>query len=109
WENDAVRQRFARCLVELRRIEALCALHGDGRRNREESAEATMVLKAAIAESVELILGECVQLRGADAFREGGEAALRAEAAMFGIAGGATGAMLSGIADHAAALLGAAE
>jgi acyl-CoA dehydrogenase len=107
WENDAVRQRFARCLVELRRIEALCDLHVG--RAGEQPPEATMVLKAAVAESVDLILGECVQLRGADAFRDGGEAALRAEAAMFGIAGGATGAMLAGIADHAAALLGAEE
>jgi alkylation response protein AidB-like acyl-CoA dehydrogenase len=106
WDNDAVRQRFARCLVELRRIEALCALHDGGA--REQPTEATMVLKAAIAESVDLILGECVQLRGADAFREGGEGTLRAEAAMFGIAGGATGAMLAGIADHASTLLGRA-
>lgn len=39
--------------------------------------------------------------------RDGGEAQLRTEAAMFGIAGGATGAMLAGIADHADELAGA--
>ena len=103
WENDALRKRFARCLVELRRIDALCRMHQTGLDGID--AASGMLLKASVAESVSLILGECVQMRGADAFRDGGEAILQAEAAMFGIAGGATGAMLAGIADHADELL----
>jgi alkylation response protein AidB-like acyl-CoA dehydrogenase len=99
WDNAAVRERFARCVVELRRLDALCAVHAEG------SAAGGMVLKAACGETVDRILGECVDLRAADAFRDGGVASLRAEAAMFGIAGGATGAMLAGIADHADELL----
>jgi alkylation response protein AidB-like acyl-CoA dehydrogenase len=104
WENAAIKERFARCLVELRCLDALCALERDDRPARAHatgpSTEA-MLLKAACAERVERILAECVSLRGADAFRDGGEARLRAEAAMFGIAGGATGALLAGIAEHA--------
>jgi acyl-CoA dehydrogenase len=102
WDNDAVRDRFARCLVELRRIDAMCAQHVD-----DGTLLSSMLLKAATAQSLELVLTECVQLSGADAFRPGGPAELRAEAAMFGIAGGATGAMLAGIAEHAGELVGA--
>jgi alkylation response protein AidB-like acyl-CoA dehydrogenase len=101
WDNDAVRDRFARCLVELRRIDAMCAQY-----NADGSLLSSMLLKAATAQSLELVLSECVQLCGADAFRPGGPAELRAEAAMFGIAGGATGAMLAGIAEHAGELVG---
>ncbi|HXM58425.1 MAG TPA: acyl-CoA dehydrogenase family protein [Candidatus Dormibacteraeota bacterium] len=102
WDSAAIRERFARCLVELHRIDALCVVQ-----TRDEGARdgAAMMLKAACGESVERILTECVHLRGADAFRDGGEAVLRAEASMFGIAGGATGAMLAGIADRAQELL----
>jgi hypothetical protein len=65
-----------------------------------------MVLKIACGESVDRILGECVELRGADACRDGGVASLHEQSAMFGVAGGATGAMLAGVADHADELLG---
>jgi acyl-CoA dehydrogenase len=112
WDNAAIKERYARCLVELRCLDALCALERDDRpggANGADPARASlagsstgaMLLKAACAERVERILTECVSLRGADAFRDGGEARLRAEAAMFGIAGGATGALLAAIAEHA--------
>lgn len=101
WDNPAVRERFARALVDLQRLDALCAaqLRGNG-----GTAE-RMALKAACAESADRILSECVSLRGADSFRDGGLAVLRAQAAMFGIAGGSSGAMLAGVAEHAAELL----
>jgi acyl-CoA dehydrogenase len=102
WDNDAVRARFARCLVELRRIDAMCAQHTAA----EDTLLSSMLLKAATAQSLDLVLTECVQLSGADAFRPGGPAELHAETAMFGIAGGATGAMLAGIAEHATDLIG---
>jgi acyl-CoA dehydrogenase len=101
WDNAAVRERFARCLVDLRRLDALCGTYGA----LPSGAADGMVLKAAYAESADRILGECVNLRGADSFRDGGLATLRAQAEMFGIAGGATGAMLAGVAEHADELL----
>jgi alkylation response protein AidB-like acyl-CoA dehydrogenase len=107
WDNDAVRARLARCLVEVRRIDAMCDQYAAAAAGRE-ALLASMLLKAATAESLDHVLAECVQLRGADAFGPGGPAQLRAEAAMFGIAGGATGAMLAGVAEHAADLLGLA-
>jgi acyl-CoA dehydrogenase len=101
WDNQAVREHFARCLVELHRLDALCAAHCAG---PGPAAEA-MMLKAACAQGADQILSECVSLRGADAFTDGGVGRLREQAAMFGIAGGATGAMLAGVASHADELL----
>ncbi|GGM47070.1 acyl-CoA dehydrogenase family protein [Dactylosporangium sucinum] len=104
WDNPAVRERFARCVLALAQLDAISEpllAPGAG-----PVAPATgMLLKAAAGETVERVLAECVHLRGADAFRDGGEAQLRTEAAMFAIAGGATGAMLAGLADHADELL----
>jgi acyl-CoA dehydrogenase len=97
WDNAAIRARFAECLVEWRCLDALCAPSGrpvDG-----------MVLKAVCGQAVNRIVGECADLAGADAFADGGVAGLRDLAAMFGIAGGATGTMLAGVADHAEELL----
>ncbi|MFI7026190.1 acyl-CoA dehydrogenase [Micromonospora sp. NPDC049900] len=105
WDHPAVRDRYARCLVALRQLDALCAPLLDGPPGPPSTATG-MVLKVAAAETAETITAEAVHLRGADAFRDGGEAALRTEAAMFGIAGGATGTMLAGLADHADDLLG---
>ena len=101
WHNAAIRERFARCLVEFLQLDALCAIHG----THADDAATAMLLKAACAQSAEHILCECVDLRGADAFRDDGVASVREQAAMFGIAGGATGAMLAGLADHADELL----
>jgi acyl-CoA dehydrogenase len=106
WDNDAIRERFARCLVALDQLDAACTRHaadleGPG------AMLAGMLVKVSAAETVRLVLGECVQLRGGDAFADGGLAALSAATAMWGLAGGATGAMLAGIAGHAAELLGA--
>jgi citronellyl-CoA dehydrogenase len=103
WTNEAIRHRFARCLVETRRIEALCEQH------ETWSLLSSMVLKAAVAESLDLVLTECASLVGADAFADGGLAQLRVAAGMFGIAGGARGAMLAGIASHAHEMLGLRE
>lgn len=100
WRNEAIRHRFARCLVETRRIEALCEQH------EPWSMLSSMVLKAAVAESLDLVLTECASLVGADAFADGGLAQLRVAAGMFGIAGGARGAMLAGIASQAHEMLG---
>lgn len=99
WTNELVRQRFGRCLLEHRKLVALCR-GVDG-----STVLDGMLLKAAAAQMLDLVLAECAQLRGADGFAAGGVQHLRAEAAMFGIAGGVTELMLAGIADHADTLL----
>ncbi len=102
WDNEAIRQRFAACLVEFARLDALCRwAASDG----PPTPARAMVLKAAAGEGTLRIVRECADLRGADAFRDGGLASLSAQAAMFAVAGGATGALLTGLADHADDLL----
>ncbi|WP_309112103.1 acyl-CoA dehydrogenase family protein [Saccharothrix sp.] len=103
WDNAVVRDRFARGLVEARRVEALCSSF------REGELVDSMVVKVAVAESVDRVLAVCAELLGAESFADGGVAGLRAEAAMFGVAGGASGALLAGVADHADYLLGGAR
>lgn len=99
WNNPAIQQRFARCLVQAWRIDAAC----DSYRavyTGPDALVSSMLLKAAVAESLDIVLAECTDLLGADAFTDHGVAQLRAQVGMFGIAGGAVGAMLAGIADH---------
>lgn len=97
WDNAAVRERFARCVVETWRLAAVCDAAGD--------MASAMALKVAVAEGLDVVLRECTQLLGADAFIDGGIVELRGAAAMFGVAGGAVGAMLAGVAEHADELL----
>jgi citronellyl-CoA dehydrogenase len=104
WDNDAVRLAFARCLVEHRRLEAMCRQVADAI-SGPDALLASMLLKAGAADALEKILTACSQMQGADGFRTGGIQQLRAEAAMFGIAGGTTETMLAAIADRAADLL----
>ncbi len=70
-----------------------------------EDMASAMALKVAVAEGLDVVLRECTQLLGAESFVDGGIAELRAAVSMFGVAGGAVGAMLAGVADHADALL----
>ncbi|PZG02564.1 acyl-CoA dehydrogenase [Micromonospora deserti] len=102
WDNAAIRERFARCLVETWRIETACAAY----RSTAEPLAVSMLLKVSVADSLDLVLSECARLVGAEAYLDGGLAQLRAAAGMFATAGGATGAMLAGIADHAPDLPG---
>ncbi|MEV0395171.1 acyl-CoA dehydrogenase family protein [Polymorphospora rubra] len=102
WDNPAIRERYARCLVEAWRIDAACAAY----RASDRPMTTGMLLKVSVADSLDAVLTECARLVGADAFAAGGLAQLRAEAGMFATAGGATGAMLAGIADHVPDLLG---
>lgn len=101
WDNAAVRERFARCLVAWCELDSMC---------RSTCAEPVtpargMVVKASFATIADRILGECLNLRGADAFEDDGLARMREQYAMFAIAGGATTTMLAGVADHAEELL----
>jgi acyl-CoA dehydrogenase len=106
WDNDAIRERFARCLVRLRGLDAACdsyAASFDG----PGGMLAGMLFKVAAADCLQYVVGECVQLRGSASFADQGLAQLHAAVAAWSLAGGATGAMLAGIADHADELLAA--
>ena len=105
WDDAAVRERFARCAVEAWRIEALCARYAEDRAG-PGALLASMLLKVGVADGLRAVLAGCVELGGADAYADGGLALLAAEAGMFGTAGGASGAMLAGIAEHADQLVG---
>jgi acyl-CoA dehydrogenase len=104
WENAAIQGRFARCLVELWRLDTACARH-IASVDQPDAMMTGMLLKVAAADSVQLIVAECLQLSGADAFAAAGLARLSAEVAAWSVAGGTTGALLAGLADHADDLL----
>jgi alkylation response protein AidB-like acyl-CoA dehydrogenase len=101
WDNAAVRERFARCLVELCQLDALCRAGC----STPITVAQGMALKASFAVVADRILGECLNLRGAGAFADDGLARMREQYAMFAIAGGTTATMLAGIADHAEEML----
>lgn len=104
WENAAIQERFARCLVELWRLDAACARHVASF-DQPDAMVTGMLLKVAAAASVQLVVGECLQLCGADAFADRGLARLSAEVAAWSLAGGATGALLAGLAGYSDELL----
>ncbi|MEV5716986.1 acyl-CoA dehydrogenase [Amycolatopsis mediterranei] len=104
WRHDGVRERLARCLVEIRKLDALCAGVAGGPDGPPAPVDG-MVLKIAGADTVATVLDVCAQLWGADGFGDAGMQRLRAEAAMFGIAGGATEALLAAVADRLPELL----
>jgi citronellyl-CoA dehydrogenase len=110
WQNAAVRQRFARAVVD---HQLLCALGDRLCRPAESTSDRSgdrvvaqaAVFKAAGAGTLERVLADCGELAGADGFRHGSIQDLRRETAMFGIAGGSTATMLDLITDHIATLL----
>ncbi|WP_340686952.1 acyl-CoA dehydrogenase [Amycolatopsis coloradensis] len=104
WRHDGIRQRFATCVVAVRQLHALCQELGDRVASGHDTAAAAL-LKAGAGMTVERVLAECAQLQGADGFATGGAQWLRAQAAVFGIGGGATEVVLSAVADSADMLL----
>lgn len=98
WNSGAVRQRLARCVVELRKLHALCETLGEAAAF-DQNGIAGAVLKAASGPTVEYVLAECAQLQGADGFAACGVQQLRAEAAAFSVGGGTTEVVLGAIAD----------
>ncbi|MFE2375749.1 acyl-CoA dehydrogenase family protein [Streptomyces sp. NPDC059398] len=100
WDLDAVRQRFAGCLLRLRELQALVAEHGEAVVSRYD-ATAAATLKAAAGATVGAVLAECGQLWGAAGFTTGGVQEVRAQAALFGIGGGANEVVLGVLADAA--------
>jgi alkylation response protein AidB-like acyl-CoA dehydrogenase len=101
---DPVRQTLADCVVRLAGLRALCREQAPVIAQRHDPVAAALV-KAAAADCTEYVLGACAHLQGARGFAAGGAQTLRAEAALFGIGGGATELMWSTIADHAEDIL----
>ncbi|MFI5972729.1 acyl-CoA dehydrogenase [Streptomyces sp. NPDC051452] len=104
WDLPHIRQRFAACLVRVQELKALAdrfgpsvCLHHDPR--------AAATLKAAAGTTVPYVLGECAQLWGAAGFADGGIQEIRAQAALFGIGGGATEVVLDTLAEGADQIL----
>jgi citronellyl-CoA dehydrogenase len=104
WHLNGVRQRFAACLVLVRQLHALTAELGD-RVTLQHDTTAAAMLKSIVATTLERVLAECAQLQGAEGFATGGVQHLRAQAALFGIGGGATEVVLSTVGDSADAIL----
>ncbi|MFF5425404.1 MULTISPECIES: acyl-CoA dehydrogenase family protein [unclassified Streptomyces] len=104
WQQPAIRQRFAAALVRTRQLEALVAALGPAVAAGHDHTGAALV-KAAAGETADHVLDVCAHLCGADGFAVAGMQHRRAEAALFGIAGGSTETVLASVADHAEALL----
>ena len=85
--------------MEIHKLDALCAGVAGGPDGPPTPADG-MVLKIAGADTVATVLDVCARLWGADGFGDAGVQWLRAEAAMFGIAGGATEPLLTALADR---------
>ncbi|MGK5543255.1 acyl-CoA dehydrogenase family protein [Streptomyces sp. URMC 127] len=104
WHNDAVRQRYAACLVQVRQLHALCETLGEQVVDRHDLAAAAL-LKSAAGLVADPVLAACAQLQGADGLARGGAQHIRSEAAVLGIGGGVTELVLAAVADNADALL----
>ncbi|GAA1946270.1 hypothetical protein GCM10009837_85430 [Streptomyces durmitorensis] len=104
WHNDVVRRDFAVCLVKVAGLRALYETHARGIVEEQDLAAATL-LKSAVGLAADEVLSCCAQLQGADGFLPGRAQQIRAEAAVLGIGGGATGLLLAGVADGAQPLL----
>jgi citronellyl-CoA dehydrogenase len=100
WHIDAIRQRYAACLVLVRQLRALTTELGE-RVARNHDTTAAAMLKASVAVTLDRVLGECAQLQGAEGFARDGAQRLRSQAALFGIGGGATEVVLQTVGDSA--------
>ncbi|MFE1774376.1 acyl-CoA dehydrogenase family protein [Streptomyces sp. NPDC059008] len=104
WDLEVVRQRFASCLLRACELRALVARFEDAVAVHHD-ATAAATLKAAAGATVQHVLTECGQLWGAAGFATGGIQELRAQAALFGIGGGANEVVLGALADAAESVL----
>lgn len=101
WDRGAVRHRVARAAVRLAQLRALtdasfAAAHDAGRVDQYASA----VLKAAVPDAMEDVIGLCVQLHGAAALAAGSPLLqLLNDFRVWGVAGGSTETMLDVVAE----------
>ncbi|MEU0784649.1 acyl-CoA dehydrogenase [Streptomyces sp. NPDC006173] len=105
WHLPHIRQRFASCLLRVQELQALADRFAPDVARRHDTRAAAM-LKAAAGTTVPYVLGECAHLWGAAGFADGGIQEVRAQAALFGIGGGATEIVLEALADSADQILG---
>lgn len=104
WRQPVVRDRFARALLIARQLDALTTDLGPQLAIDHDQGLAAL-LKAAAGTTVRRVLDECSHLQGAAGFDSSGIQRLRAESAMFGIAGGTSEIAMAGIASYADQLL----
>ncbi|MFD9404421.1 acyl-CoA dehydrogenase family protein [Streptomyces sp. NPDC060011] len=104
WHLPHIRQRFASCLVRVQELQSLADRFGPDVAQRHDP-RAAATLKAAAGTTVPYVLGECAHLWGAAGFTDGGIQEIRAQAALFGIGGGATEIVLETLADSAGQIL----
>lgn len=104
WQQPAIRQRLAAAVVRTRQLETLVEALGPAIAAEHDHTGAALV-KAAAGDTAEHVLDVCAHLCGADGFAAAGMQHRRAEAALFGIAGGSTETVLASVADQAEALL----
>ncbi|MER6472406.1 acyl-CoA dehydrogenase family protein [Streptomyces collinus] len=104
WEQPAIRQRLAAALVRTRQLKTLVEAVGPAVAAEHDHTGAALV-KAAAGETADHVLDICAHLCGADGFAAAGMQHRRAQAALFGIAGGSTETVLAFVADQAQALL----
>ncbi len=103
WSHQAIQHRFAECLLQFQLTQALANqgfTEGD-----TGTATNAMLAKVTSGRMLTAVLQECAQLHGADGFTMGGIQALRSEAAMFTLAGGAVESLLLAVAADAQRLL----
>ncbi|HZG04697.1 MAG TPA: acyl-CoA dehydrogenase [Streptomyces sp.] len=104
WQAEAVRQRFGRCLVLVRQLQALTRELGEPVARRHDATSAAL-LKSSVALTLEEVLAECAHFQGAEGFSGTGAQRLRPQAALFGIGGGSTEVVLSIVAGAADTVL----
>lgn len=92
------------CLVRVRELRALTDASAESVAARYDTV-AGATLKAAAGATVGHVPGECAQLWGAAGFASGGMQDIRAQAALFGIGGGATEVVLGLVAEDAERIL----
>jgi citronellyl-CoA dehydrogenase len=100
WHRSAVRQRFARALVDFVQLRALVDETIQSAGNGPLDSLRTTVIKAAVPELMERLIGTCLQLHGAQGLQSNGDLLqCLKEFRAFGIGGGSTETMLELVAD----------
>ncbi|WP_231626367.1 acyl-CoA dehydrogenase [Streptomyces apocyni] len=104
WQLESVRQRYATCLLLVRQLHAMTRDLGP-RVVDAHDATAAALLKSSAALTLERVLAECAQFRGAEGFTASGMQQTRAQAALWSIGGGTTEVVLSTVAGSADTVL----
>lgn len=106
WAKEEIRRRIAKCMLATRQLGVLIDSCERAIVDRRDPLSAALV-KASAAQTVDEVLAVASHLQGAQGFADGGLQTLRAQAALWGIGGGAYEVMLTTIAEHTDRLLGA--